>query len=316
MLPDEQDVPGHADREPNGHRSGSGSPRAAPPPASCIARPDPPQGRRRAAVRPGPMPIATALEVSTSTVERVRKRFVEQGLEAALRRRPPGASTDGSWTASRRPTWSRWPARRHPSGGDAGPCGCWPTSWSSCGTSTASRTRRSARCSRRTASSPGSPSAGASRPSRAASSSGGWRTSWRSTPAPTTRAGRWSAWTRPASSSSAMPAHRAWPSRASRRGTTTSTSATGRPTCSWSPSRSEAGGTSTVTERRTKADWARVIKDLVDVRYPDAERIVLVHGQPEHPHARPRSTRRSRRPRRGGSWSAWRSTTRRSTGAG
>jgi transposase len=31
-----------------------------------------------------------------------------------------------------------------------------------------------------------------------------------------------------------------------------------------------------VTERRTKADWARVIKDLVDVRYPHAERIVLV----------------------------------------
>ena len=31
-----------------------------------------------------------------------------------------------------------------------------------------------------------------------------------------------------------------------------------------------------MTERRTKADWARVIKDLVDVRYPEAERIVLV----------------------------------------
>jgi hypothetical protein len=31
-----------------------------------------------------------------------------------------------------------------------------------------------------------------------------------------------------------------------------------------------------VTSRRTKRDWARVIKDLVDVRYPDAERIVLV----------------------------------------
>jgi len=31
-----------------------------------------------------------------------------------------------------------------------------------------------------------------------------------------------------------------------------------------------------VTERRTKADWARVIKDLVDVRYSDADRIVLV----------------------------------------
>jgi hypothetical protein len=31
-----------------------------------------------------------------------------------------------------------------------------------------------------------------------------------------------------------------------------------------------------VTERRTKADWAQQIRDLVDVRYPDAERIRLV----------------------------------------
>ena len=31
-----------------------------------------------------------------------------------------------------------------------------------------------------------------------------------------------------------------------------------------------------VTERRTRLDWARVIKDLVDVHYPDAEKIVLV----------------------------------------
>ena len=32
----------------------------------------------------------------------------------------------------------------------------------------------------------------------------------------------------------------------------------------------------TVSDRRTRLDWAGVIKDLVDVRYPDAERIVLV----------------------------------------
>lgn len=32
----------------------------------------------------------------------------------------------------------------------------------------------------------------------------------------------------------------------------------------------------TVTERRTKVDWAQQIKELVDVRYPEAERIVLV----------------------------------------
>jgi transposase len=32
----------------------------------------------------------------------------------------------------------------------------------------------------------------------------------------------------------------------------------------------------TVTERRTATDWAHQIKDLVETRYPDAERIVLV----------------------------------------
>ena len=31
-----------------------------------------------------------------------------------------------------------------------------------------------------------------------------------------------------------------------------------------------------VTDRRTRIDWAREIKELVDVRYPEAERIVLV----------------------------------------
>ena len=31
-----------------------------------------------------------------------------------------------------------------------------------------------------------------------------------------------------------------------------------------------------VTDRRTKADWARVVKQLVDVDYPDKDRIVLV----------------------------------------
>lgn len=31
-----------------------------------------------------------------------------------------------------------------------------------------------------------------------------------------------------------------------------------------------------ITERRTKTDWAHQIKELVDLRYPEAERIVLV----------------------------------------
>jgi hypothetical protein len=32
----------------------------------------------------------------------------------------------------------------------------------------------------------------------------------------------------------------------------------------------------TVTERRTRIDWAHAVRDLVDVAFPDAERIVLV----------------------------------------
>jgi hypothetical protein len=35
----------------------------------------------------------------------------------------------------------------------------------------------------------------------------------------------------------------------------------------------------TVTERRTRADWAHCIKEVVDVHYPDAEVIVLVMDQ-------------------------------------
>ena len=31
-----------------------------------------------------------------------------------------------------------------------------------------------------------------------------------------------------------------------------------------------------VTERRTRTDWARVVQQLVDVDYPDKDRIVLV----------------------------------------
>jgi len=31
-----------------------------------------------------------------------------------------------------------------------------------------------------------------------------------------------------------------------------------------------------VRKRRTKADWAEFVKDLIDVQYPDAEKVVLV----------------------------------------
>ena len=47
-------------------------------------------------------------------------------------------------------------------------------------------------------------------------------------------------------------------------------------TCSWSASRCAAGAQVTVSDRRTRIDWAHCIKELVDVHYPDAEQIVLV----------------------------------------
>jgi transposase len=51
--------------------------------------------------------IARALDAAVTTVERIRKRFVEEGLEAAICERPrPGAkrSLDGPM-AIRKPTW-------------------------------------------------------------------------------------------------------------------------------------------------------------------------------------------------------------------
>jgi xanthine dehydrogenase iron-sulfur cluster and FAD-binding subunit A len=41
-----------------------------------------------------------------------------------------------------------------------------------------------------------------------------------------------------------------------------------------------------VSDRRACIDWAHCIKDLVDIHYPDAEQIVLVQRQPQHPDAR------------------------------
>jgi Homeodomain-like domain len=72
--------------------------------------------------------IATALHVGTATVERIRKRFVEESLEAALSERPrPGG--DASWRASKKHCSSRWPVVHPPMSGHAGPGNYWPTNW-------------------------------------------------------------------------------------------------------------------------------------------------------------------------------------------
>ena len=53
--------------------------------------------------------IATAIDTSLSTIARVRQRFAEQGVSAALHRRPSiggllAGSIAASWTASKKPT--------------------------------------------------------------------------------------------------------------------------------------------------------------------------------------------------------------------
>jgi transposase len=145
--------------------------------------------------------IAEAVEVSVATVERVRRRFVEQGLEAAPVRKPRGQP-------SRPPKLDgRAEARLVALACSPPPDG--RKEWTmplpadklvelevveSISDETVRRTLQEAR------SSPGWSSDGACRRRRAPSSSARWRRSSTPTTAPSTRSGRWSASTRPASS--------------------------------------------------------------------------------------------------------------------
>ena len=63
-----------------------------------------------------------------------------------------------------------------------------------------------------------------------------------------------------------------------------------------------------VTDRRTKADWARVVKQLVDEDYPHKDRIVLVMDNLNTHH--PSSLYENLNlPKHGASPNGWRSTT-------
>ena len=48
--------------------------------------------------------ISTALEVSLATIHRTRRAFVEEGLEAALNRRPQQRLVPADWMVNRRRT--------------------------------------------------------------------------------------------------------------------------------------------------------------------------------------------------------------------
>lgn len=135
--------------------------------------------------------IARAVEVGRATVERVRKRFVEEGMEAALDHLRPAEppvprKLDGAKEAQLIAL-----ACSHPPAGQVR----WTLRLlagkmveleyvNSLSRETVRRTLK------KTLSSPGSRSSGAYLPRRVGSSSGVWRTCWKSTPGPTTRAAR------------------------------------------------------------------------------------------------------------------------------
>ena len=170
--------------------------------------------------------VADALDVSVATVERVRQRFVEDGLEAALGRKkqdkPSRVRTlDGAGEA-RLIALACSPA---PEGRVA-----WTLKMlanklvelevvDSICPETVRQTLKKTRSSR------GGGSSGASRPRRTRRSCARWRTCWRCTTGPTTRNAPWSAWTRRASNWSGRRSNPSRRSRARPSGSTTSTSA-------------------------------------------------------------------------------------------
>lgn len=66
--------------------------------------------------------IVEALDVGLATVERLRRRFIEEGFEAALShyRGPNRVSTRANSTASSRRTSSPWPVPNRQTGAAAG----------------------------------------------------------------------------------------------------------------------------------------------------------------------------------------------------
>ena len=68
--------------------------------------------------------IEHALDVHASTVERLRKRFVEEGLEAALQRKEQKNRKAKKLTVKRKPISSHLPAVSRPRVVRPGPCNC------------------------------------------------------------------------------------------------------------------------------------------------------------------------------------------------
>jgi hypothetical protein len=143
--------------------------------------------------------IAEALEVSPSTIARLRRRFLDVGAVAALSPRPrqtaPTTKLDGRAEAHLVALTCSAP----PEGRDRWTLRLLTERFVALGVSEPVSYETVRRVLKKTNSSRGRRSNGASLRKRMASSSVRWKTSLMSTSDPTTRASRWCAWTRPAS---------------------------------------------------------------------------------------------------------------------
>jgi hypothetical protein len=70
--------------------------------------------------------IAERLRMGVAALERLRRRFVEEGLQRRCRG-GPGRVRGRSWGRRSRRSWSPWPAPGRRRGGTAGRRSSWPT---------------------------------------------------------------------------------------------------------------------------------------------------------------------------------------------
>ena len=144
--------------------------------------------------------IARALKLGTATVERVRRRGVEEGLEAALGRRQQlnrrQRKLDGAGEAHLIALTCSQP----PEGRAGWTLRLLADQLVECEIVDSISTETVRQTLKKTNSSPGSKSAGASRPKAVPNSCAPWRMCWRSTIANTGTTRSWCAWTRPANS--------------------------------------------------------------------------------------------------------------------
>jgi transposase len=140
--------------------------------------------------------IAEAVEVSQPTVSRVRKQYVQEGLQAALNRRAPQREYLRKLDGEQEAKLIALACSKPPKGEARWTLRLLADKLVELEVVDAVSYQTVRRVLKKTISSRTSRSSGASRPSTAASSSGAWKTSSTSTPVPMIPASPRSAWTR------------------------------------------------------------------------------------------------------------------------